>query len=495
MKTIDQIRAARRVSVPILAVQTPDQAATVAAVVEGINGGAPKVQWDFVRGFRPLNDEGAAALAGCGDDAEDATANPTGAVSVANKLPEGTMVFIHNANRYLDDAGFIQAVGNIRDQFKQDRRTLILLGPSVTLPVELAGDVIVLDEELPSAVDAETIIRDLHEAGGIEVDEQALPKAVAAAAGITSRFAVEQLAALSMTKNGIDTECLWGHNCKQITTTPGLSVFRGGATFSTLTGLEPVKKEIIDRGNGRMGCNVVVWIDEGGDQLGGMNDMTGITKDYHGHLIQFMEDRRARGFLHYGHPGTGKSQICKCAGAELGVPTIRIDLGAMMGSLVGESQQHLRQAIRVIDAVSGGKMLVMLTTNDMSGLSPQFQARFTSGIFFYDLLSKAERDGAWNIHRAKYDLLDDVSWETVDDAGWVGRDIRDCCESAWDKRCTIAEAAKRIVPVAMSCPLDIEKRQEQANGKYLDASKDGIYRRTITRESAVRHVKARKMDV
>jgi len=30
MKTIDQIRAARRVSVPILAVQTPDQAATVA---------------------------------------------------------------------------------------------------------------------------------------------------------------------------------------------------------------------------------------------------------------------------------------------------------------------------------------------------------------------------------------------------------------------------------------------------------------------------------
>ena len=63
MSVVDQVKAARRVSVPILAISTPDQVATVGRVVDGVNGQVPKVQWDFVRGMRPLSEEGAAAIA------------------------------------------------------------------------------------------------------------------------------------------------------------------------------------------------------------------------------------------------------------------------------------------------------------------------------------------------------------------------------------------------------------------------------------------------
>ena len=54
MSVVDQVKAARRVSVPILAINTPDQVATVSRIVDGVNGQVPKVQWDFIRGLRPL---------------------------------------------------------------------------------------------------------------------------------------------------------------------------------------------------------------------------------------------------------------------------------------------------------------------------------------------------------------------------------------------------------------------------------------------------------
>ena len=62
MSVVDQVKAARRVSVPILAINTPDQVATVSRIVDGVNGQVPKVQWDFIRGLRPLSDQGAAAI-------------------------------------------------------------------------------------------------------------------------------------------------------------------------------------------------------------------------------------------------------------------------------------------------------------------------------------------------------------------------------------------------------------------------------------------------
>jgi len=180
MSVVDQVKAARRVSVPILAINTPDQAATVTAVVEGVNGNTPKVQWDFVRGFKPLNEEGAMAIAGLGDEAEEAVANPTGAIKLAGGFPERVILFIHNAQRFLDDGGFVQAVCNLRDMFKKDHRTLILLSHKATLPTELSGDVIVLDEPLPCPEDIERIIRDVHASANIEVTDDTVAKAVSA---------------------------------------------------------------------------------------------------------------------------------------------------------------------------------------------------------------------------------------------------------------------------------------------------------------------------
>src|SRR5262249_37386166 len=54
---------------------------------------------------------------------------------------------------------------------------------------------------------------------------------------------------------------------------------------------------------------------------------------------------RPRGVLLLGVPGSGKSAFAKALGSETGRPTLLLDLGALMGSLVGQTEQNVRQAL------------------------------------------------------------------------------------------------------------------------------------------------------
>lgn len=514
MNVIDSLKAARRVSTPLVAINTPDPSATIQAILEGLNGDVPAVTWDYCSGLVPVNQEGRDAIAaacacpecegtGSKEDAvceacdgqglhanpQDTKANPAAALSMLRFLPRQTIVFVKNSHRFLENVGFIQAVSNLRDPFKQVRRTLVLLAPSITLPAELVNDVVVFDESLPNRETASQIIRGLHEDAGIDCDDVTLARATAAVLGLPA-FQIEQQSAMCLGRDGLDLGALWEAKRRQIEQTPGLKVCRDAVRFDDLGGLEAIKHHVRLVLNGRNKPNCVVWIDEGEKAFAGRDDMTGITADQVGVLLQYMEDRRARGFILYGHPGTGKSAIAKAAGPEAAVPTIQCDLGSMMGSLVGQSQQAVRNAVKVIDALSCGKALWILTCNRIDVLPPELQARFSCGTYFVDLPTEEERTGIWAIHKTTYERASDSSDQDIDAMGWVGRDIRNCCEAAWDMDVTVREASQFINPVGRSCPRDIEHRQNQADGKYLDASRPGVYRRRIDRESAIRSVSA-----
>ena len=57
-----------------------------------------------------------------------------------------------------------------------------------------------------------------------------------------------------------------------------------------------------------------------------------------------------RGVFLVGPSGTGKSLTAKLiAGGKM--PLVRVSIGGMMGSLLGQSEQHLRQALRTIEAI------------------------------------------------------------------------------------------------------------------------------------------------
>ena len=67
---------------------------------------------------------------------------------------------------------------------------------------------------------------------------------------------------------------------------------------------------------------------------------------------------KPKALLLVGVPGCGKSLSCKAAASILGWPLIRLDLSALKGSLVGESERKMRQATATIDAF--GKAVIWI---------------------------------------------------------------------------------------------------------------------------------------
>ncbi len=62
--------------------------------------------------------------------------------------------------------------------------------------------------------------------------------------------------------------------------------------------------------------------------------------------------RSPRGAVLIGVPGTGKSLVAKCIGTAWNMPVLQLDIGALLGSLVGESEQRFRAAIATAEAVA-----------------------------------------------------------------------------------------------------------------------------------------------
>jgi len=157
------------------------------------------------------------------------------------------------------------------------------------------------------------------------------------------------------------------------------------------------------------------------------------------------------------------------------VPTIALDTNAMKSSLVGSSEQKIRQAMKVVTAVSNDRPLFVATCNAIANLPPELRRRFTAGTFFFDLPDEVERDTIWSYYLAKFKL--DYRKETrPDDANWTGAEIRACCQGAWERGVSLVNAAQFVVPVAKADPERIERLRKEAAGRYISASYSGTFK-------------------
>ncbi|WP_447859645.1 AAA family ATPase [Nitrospira calida] len=478
---IAQLSQARRVSVPLVAIATADQHALVAQLAEGLaNGQArPVFRWDLVRGLSALNRPAAEALAAMlGDLPPEATVEPVAALTALAKLPTGGAAFLLNAHRVLEQAAVVQAVSNLRDRFKQDGRMLILLAPSLRPPAELQHDVLVLEDPLPDTAALQGIVAEQHAAAGLAAPEDALlAKAGQALRGL-SAFAAEQAVALSLSRSGLNLEALWERKIQMVNQTPGLTIWTGKERLDDLGGLAQIKQLLRRILAGRQAPQALVFLDEIEKALAGasgpIGDSSGVSQDILGALLSYMQDRGASGMIFVGPPGTAKSAVAKAAGREGGVPTVRLDLGAVKGSLVGESEHRIRQALAVIDALSDGRVLWLATCNKVASLPPELRRRFKFGTVFFDLPDAAERRAIWQLYRSRYELPEDDPGPA--DAAWTGAEIETCCQLAWQLQIPLREAARYIVPVAQAAPETIDELRRQAAGRYLSASYAGVYR-------------------
>lgn len=65
-----------------------------------------------------------------------------------------------------------------------------------------------------------------------------------------------------------------------------------------------------------------------------------------------------RGVAVVGIPGTAKSMVAKATCRELGLPGYILDVGALFGSMVGESEKRVREVLRILDAQKGCVLVI-----------------------------------------------------------------------------------------------------------------------------------------
>ncbi|MBN2890931.1 MAG: AAA family ATPase [Bacteroidales bacterium] len=76
-----------------------------------------------------------------------------------------------------------------------------------------------------------------------------------------------------------------------------------------------------------------------------------------------------KGILLLGIPGTGKSLTAKAIGSEWQFPLLRLDMGKIFGGIVGESEQNIRGALNIAEAIAPSILWIDEIEKGMSGIS------------------------------------------------------------------------------------------------------------------------------
>ncbi len=411
----------------------------------------------------------------------------------SHAVPETTILVLRNYHRFLGSAEIVQALDHQIQRGKQHRTMIIILAPLTDIPVELEKAFVVVDHALPDR----SALKEIAE--GVATEEGELPaglelERVLQAAGGLTRSEAENAFSLSLVRTQrIEAECIWELKTGQLQKSGLLQLYRGSARFAELGGLESLKHF----------CRRSL-VDSSTDETQRKRSTAALA--------------RPRGVLLLSPPGCGKSQFCKALGWETGRPVLMLDVGALLGSLVGQSEQRTRQALAIADAMApcvlmidevekafagfgGGAgdsgvasrvfgtvltwlnehtsdVYVVCTSNDVSRLPGEFaRAERFDGVFFVDLPSRAEKDLIWDLYQSTFghDSDQDAEQSRPADEQWTGAEIKSCCRLAALLNVPLVQAAENVVPVAVTASESVERLRTWAVGRCLDAHRGGLY--------------------
>ncbi len=351
-----------------------------------------------------------------GDAAEPPPAkDPLAALDAISKA-SGESVFLlrdfhqcwHNQPRV------IRKLRNLAQELKYSRKTIIVTSPLGELPEELKDDAVIIEVPPPSYEELSAILDHLGRTPGVRInlDDQTRARIINLTLGLTANQAQRVFSKAIVTDGALDPEDIEAIAREKrdiIRDSGALEYFLTSETINDVGGLEVLKD----------------WLNL--------------------REVAFQEDARAyglpapKGIALIGIPGTGKSLTAKMIANLWQLPLIRLDVGALFGGLVGESEANTRRALQLAEAVApcvlwideiekalsvgegdGGtgqrvlaKLLtwmqdkrqpvfIVATANQIERLPPELlrRGRFDE-IFFLDLPNATERKAIFEVHIAK----------------------------------------------------------------------------------------------
>ena len=346
------------------------------------------------------------------------TVSPEAAVEwVIRQRDPGIFVF-KDLHPFIDSPAVTRWLRDAIASFKETQRTIILMSPVQTVPIELEKEVIVLDYPLPDMAELNQVLsQQLEISRTRRVTTEAREKLLKAALGLT-RDEAEKV-----------------YRKAQVTA--------GRLTEDEVNIVLSEKKQLIRRN----GILEYIEEDETLDSVGGLEELKHWLRQRSNAFTERAREYglpQPKGMMILGVPGCGKSLIAKTTSRLWGLPLLRLDMGRVYdGSMVGRSEANLRNALKTAESISpailfideidkafagstgsadsdGGTssrifgsfltwmqektspVFVMATANRVERLPGEFlrKGRFDE-IFFVDLPSSDERKEIFRIHLAK----------------------------------------------------------------------------------------------
>ena len=294
--------------------------------------------------------------------------------------------------------------------------TIFIVSSKLVIPIELEKLITIYDTPLPNIKKIIEIIDDFANSMSIEIDE-----------ALTREFAIS----------------LKGFSDFEIVQILNLAYQRSGTISREDSQLILDEKEQIIKKSGMI---EILNFKEGIDDIGGLKNLkkwlNNKAKIFH-NLEKALEYgvETPKGVMIVGMPGCGKSLSAKATARLFNVPLLRLDIGKLLGKYVGESEDNMRRALAIGEAISpcvlwideiekafagigreGGNevttrlfgyfltwmqeksstVFVVATSNDISQLPAEFlrKGRFDE-IFFVDFPNDDERKNIIELHLKK----------------------------------------------------------------------------------------------
>lgn len=238
--------------------------------------------------------------------------------------------------------------------FPETLMSLVLItSESYTIPEELAHDILVVDFDLPTKTDLrhawESTVANQYESKNLPIPETYIPgdsvdALVNAASGMTILEA-ETAYSKAFTLND--------------------RLFPDIPVENLLAQVHRSKEDIVKKSQTLEMVNPIPV-----DSIGGLE----LLKDWFiTRSVCFSEEARKakvdapKGVALIGPPGTGKSVCSKAVASILNLPLVRVDLGRLFGSLVGQTEARTRTMLKELEAMA--PCIVWVDEVDKAGLS------------------------------------------------------------------------------------------------------------------------------
>lgn len=499
MDFITEIDLYLRSKATLILVLSPEEERIIEALkILCMNTGRACIGWDIADGFQAMN--GSSAPKGGRD-----------ALTVLEQIekadPQEPALFIlKDFHEFWDNPSIKRKLRTLAETLKFSKKSIVITAASAEIPAELLNESVVIDYPLPNIKQLEEVLDKLQLTPGVEIrlSPAGKEKLLQAALGLSASQAQRVFA-------------------KSI-------VSRGYLSEEDIDFVSKEKKQIIRE----IEALEYTDSDETPADVGGLGELKQWLN-----LREQAFSREAseyglpapKGIALIGIPGTGKSLTAKMISRLWHLPLLRLDVGALFGSLVGESEERVRRALSLVEliapcilwidelekALSHGGLdsgtstrvfgtiltwmqektapaFVVATANDITALPPELlrKGRFDE-VFFLDLPTEAERKEIFAVHILKRRRLPDAyDLDRLAQAsrGYVGSEIEQAVIDAMyigfneNRREFSTEdilaALRKQVPISISQRENVERlRDWLREGRAQSAS----FRDTTTAES------------